>query len=366
MSPASEWDIVSFVMFSIRSKIRMHVRNPVMWSLVMVLLVGNLHGLSPMAVTSYHNVIAFVCDDGHDEEICVVNADGSGFAQLTHNSNNDSHPSINRHGQIAYGCEFESDLGLHQQEICTINIDGSGARRLTQTQYAKSHPQINDQGWIAYQCINRGESICRAHVDREVEANFPGQAIYGRFPALNNNNEIVYACRDNPTSSFNEICLIDIEGRARRILSDMQLPIISLDLNDAGQIVFECALSLSLDIEAREICAMTTSGFDMRPLTQNQYLDGLPSINNDGRIVFECDIRRSSTEKICSVNFDGSGYRPITNNNFDDSQAVINSDGFVVHICRERDSELCVVHVDGSGFRQLTGNVTYESEPVIN
>ncbi len=80
--------------------------------------------------------IAYVCDDGEDE-ICVINADGTGFAQLTNNSTADDTPSLNDAGQIAYECN-DGD-----EEICVINFDGTSFAQLTSNSSPDEVPSIN-------------------------------------------------------------------------------------------------------------------------------------------------------------------------------------------------------------------------------
>lgn len=62
-----------------------------------------------------------------NEELYVVNADGSGFVRLTDKPGDDNHPAWSPDGQrIAFVADGDGD-----EEIYVVNADGSGLTRLT-------------------------------------------------------------------------------------------------------------------------------------------------------------------------------------------------------------------------------------------
>ena len=70
--------------------------------------------------------IAFQCrsiSEGADNEICIINADGSDFMQLTFNEVNDEWPAINDDGTIAFLCG--------RRQLCVIDSEGSDVERVT-------------------------------------------------------------------------------------------------------------------------------------------------------------------------------------------------------------------------------------------
>lgn len=73
--------------------------------------------------------LAFVCEiDSGDRDICVVNADGTGFNRLTSGSGRDVDPAWKPDGSaIAFATTRFS--GVH--EIAVMNPDGSGVTRVT-------------------------------------------------------------------------------------------------------------------------------------------------------------------------------------------------------------------------------------------
>lgn len=71
--------------------------------------------------------IAFVSSRDVDQEIFIINADGTGEKQLTNNTSDDFSPSISADGsRIAFVSNRDGDL-----EVFVINTDGTGEKQLT-------------------------------------------------------------------------------------------------------------------------------------------------------------------------------------------------------------------------------------------
>ena len=86
--------------------------------------------------------IAFVCRRDGDDEICVMNADGSGIVQITNNSANDRQPDWSPDGsKIA----FTSSQGS-TPEIYVMNANGSGVTRLTNNSAYDEDPAWSPDG----------------------------------------------------------------------------------------------------------------------------------------------------------------------------------------------------------------------------
>ena len=93
--------------------------------------------------------IVFRSDRDGDNEVWIMNSDGSGKVQLTHNESfNDVFPSWSPSGQqIAFGTDRDDGA----REIYVMNADGSGRRRLTNGKYFDG-----TQDWTQGNC-----KICR-------------------------------------------------------------------------------------------------------------------------------------------------------------------------------------------------------------
>jgi Tol biopolymer transport system component len=87
--------------------------------------------------------IAFSSRRAGTLDVFVMNADGSGTAQLTSGRPNDAHPSFSADGsEIA----FERD-----DDIFVMSADGSGARRISDPTVEEREPSWSPDGsWIAY------------------------------------------------------------------------------------------------------------------------------------------------------------------------------------------------------------------------
>lgn len=91
--------------------------------------------------------LAYTCNDGVD--VCIINADGSGEANLTVDSGAvDQHPDWTPDGRIV----FMSDRGLtggRLSEIYIMRADGSDAAPLTQSGSAyNAHPAVSPDGTL--------------------------------------------------------------------------------------------------------------------------------------------------------------------------------------------------------------------------
>jgi TolB protein len=71
--------------------------------------------------------VAFTCQPQvHVYDICIINADGTGFARLTDADGNDKHPRWTRDGRIVFSSERDGN-----KEIYIMNADGSEQTNLT-------------------------------------------------------------------------------------------------------------------------------------------------------------------------------------------------------------------------------------------
>jgi Tol biopolymer transport system component len=80
--------------------------------------------------------LAFTHGDGHDFEIFVMNPDGTGLRNLTHNERNDRQPTWSPDGKAL---AFSTNRALNY-EIYVINADGTNPTRLTDTDEDESDP----------------------------------------------------------------------------------------------------------------------------------------------------------------------------------------------------------------------------------
>ena len=88
--------------------------------------------------------IVWECDDPvapNDNEICIMNSDGSGRTQLTLNTTDEQDPVLSRDGKLIY---YESDADdPGNTEIWVMNVDGSGQRQLTSGPGFSDDPDVS-------------------------------------------------------------------------------------------------------------------------------------------------------------------------------------------------------------------------------
>ena len=86
--------------------------------------------------------VAFVSDEDGDDEVWVMNADGTGRVRLTANSVPDHSPAISDDGgRIAFVSELGGD-----PEIWVVNGDGTGLVALTENAAVDRSPSLSDDG----------------------------------------------------------------------------------------------------------------------------------------------------------------------------------------------------------------------------
>ncbi len=95
--------------------------------------------------------IAYVCYDGLDDEICVINSDGSGQRQLTINDVEDYYPSFSNSGEWIAFARQEVDGSSDFFELYRVSIDGSKVIPLTNNGSKNASPAYsNDDSQIVY------------------------------------------------------------------------------------------------------------------------------------------------------------------------------------------------------------------------
>ncbi|HEY3238890.1 MAG TPA: DUF5050 domain-containing protein [Acidimicrobiia bacterium] len=257
-------------------------------------------------VSGANGRIVFASDRDGNNEIYVMNADGSNQTRLTNNPAEDILPSWSPDGtRIAWS---SNRLGGSNYEIFVMNADGSGVTNLT---------------------------------------NYAGSDRYSTWSP--DGNRIAYMSMRDGGGNF-EIYVMNANGsNPVRLTFTLGIEDCCPDWSPDGQhIVFESKRDGQF-----ELYVMNADGSNQRNITNSTEYDGTPGYSPDGnKIVF----RRGNNVRI--MNPDGSGLVTITQGAPLNRTPAYSPDGrkIVFSSNRTGNDEVFVMNVDGSGQTNLTNN----------
>ncbi len=256
--------------------------------------------------------IAFSSDRDGNNEIYVMNADGSGQTRLTNNLVRDVNPAWSPDGtKIAF-----SSLRDNNWDIYVMNTDGSGQTRLT-----------NNLG------------------DDEVPAWSP------------DGTKIAF---DSPRDGNGEIYVMNADGSGQtRLTNNLATDAFPAWSPDGTKITFS-----SLRDNNWDIYVMNTDGSGQTRLINNLGDDAVPTWSPDGtKIAFYSS--RDGNWEIYVMNADGTGQTRLTNNLATDAYPTWSPDGTKIAFSSGRDGneQIYVMNADGSGQTRLTNNSASDEQP---
>ncbi|HET9257444.1 MAG TPA: Ig-like domain repeat protein [Pseudonocardiaceae bacterium] len=264
--------------------------------------------LPPPVVHASDGKIVFQSDRDGNNEIYVMNADGTGVTRLTNNSAADTQPALSPDGtRITFTSNRDGN-----NEIYVMNADGTGLTRLTNDPASDSQPVFSPDGTlIAFtKMAGSGETA---------------------------NNEIFVM------NAFTGASQVNLTNNPA---GDDQ-PAFSPD----GRIAF-----VRFQNATRNIYIMNADGTAQKNLTKNTASNGGPVFGPHGRIAFHSN-KDSNNNEIYLMKADGTGLARLTNNPANDQRPAFSPDGTKVIFTTDRsgNQEINVTSANGtSGALDLT------------
>lgn len=328
---------------------------------------GNQRHLNFFTTVSVISQIAFIEEDSFgDDQVYIINADGTGLFQVTQTADlgvtDSDELDMNGFGQIVYSCELPSPPpGADDDQICAVNADGTDNRVLTSRPHRADNPDINDLGHIVYICEDGAGDPHLCTVDINGGSRKILTSGVAEFDAeINNLGQIAYTCID-PSFFTPQVCVIDFDGSDQNQLTNNSIGFFDVEINDLGVVTFEC-LDSGFDLE---ICSIDYNGGSVSQITDSDCCTDFynPEMNQFGKVAFGCDFfgvppppsAGSAPFQRCVINSDGSGFRVTPDNVFDtddheysgDKIASYCSDDFFFTV------DLCVYNDSATFFNKL-------------
>ncbi|MGI9106685.1 MAG: FG-GAP-like repeat-containing protein, partial [Pyrinomonadaceae bacterium] len=256
--------------------------------------------------------IAFRSNRDGNNEIYVMNPDGTAQTRLTDNPADDFNPSFSPDdSQIVFGSNRDSN-----NEIYVMNADGTGQIRLTDNPAFDEQPSFSPDGSkIAFKSGRDGnDEIYVMNADGTGQINLSSNPAFDEQPSFSPDGSKIVFTSDR----------------------DGNFEIYVMNLDGTGQI----------------------------NLTNNPGFDFNPSFNpNDGKIGFTSI--RDGNQEVYVMNADGTGQTRLTNNPALDEQPSFSPDGSKIAFQSNRDSnfEIYVMNADGTSQTRLTDNPATDSQP---
>ena len=248
--------------------------------------------------------IVFTSSKSGNEDVFIMNIDGSGLTQLTDNPSNDMYPQVSPDSKKIL---YTSDINGTWQ-IMTMNTDGSEKKQITNSVHRSGYPTMSFDGrYIVYEVFMENNwELFRINSDgtNPVRLTFNPGGDDWHPVAHPFDFKVLF---ESGSVGSEDIYFMDFEGANKSGISDYgvrkRTPCIS---KDGKYIAFA-----GFEDETSSIYIMNSNGTSVSRLTNNPGFDTHPSFSPDNKlIVFDSNF--SGNSEIYIMNFDGSGVVRLT------------------------------------------------------
>lgn len=247
--------------------------------------------------------------DGN-EEIYIMNADGSGQTNLTNNPADDGGSSFSPDGsKIVFASKRDGNW-----EIYIMNADGSGQENLTNNTAEDESPSFSPDGTkIVFSTWRNGSRkiyIMNADGSGQTKlTNNPANGFGDDHDPCFSPDGTKIAFWSNRDSGNWEIYIMNADGSGQTNLSNNKSNDYSPSFSPDGSKIAFVANRDGND----EVYIMNTDGSGQVNITKNPAFDWWPSFSPNGsKIIFVS--KRNGNDEIFTMNADGSGQKSLTNN----------------------------------------------------
>lgn len=275
---------------------------------------------SPSASDRLTGKIVFTCQVNKitaTDQICIMNADGSGFRQLTGDPVRHYYPSVSPDGtSVVYAAFREQNV----YEIYELDLGDGSVNRLTNRIGINNAPEISPDGRaIAFMRGNpntQQNQIWVMERNGDNPENIPGAL--GWDPTLSPDGKQVLFASDREGSV--QLFTVSLKGNAIKRISNLAAIRGRSDWSPDGQFI----VTYSGEPWNRELFRMNIDGSNPRQITPPGGNSQGPSISPDGNwIVFTAYFDHYGDDHGCEIyiiRIDGTDLRRLTNNGYCDYQ----------------------------------------------
>jgi TolB protein len=251
-------------------------------------------------------------------QICIMNADGSGFRRLTTNdAKQHFYPSLATDGKsVLYSAFLETD----NYEIYELVLDGGSVNRLTNIYGVETAPEFSPDGrslaYAKYNASTENFQIIVADRNGSNTSNVP--RVTGWDPTWSPDGKKILFASDS--RGLIQLYTVDLDGRNMTAITNLPAIRGRSDWSADGNYI----VTYSGPAWNRELFIMNADGSNSHQLTPSGGNSQGPSFSPDGKwVAFTAYFDKYGDDHGCEIyviRIDGTDLRRLTNNDYCDYQ----------------------------------------------